>query len=183
MVSTENLVFGIMMAPEEVIKWLKAINPICKGYTQALADAGADIIQMSEPSASTDLLSPDMFDEYAGAFVRDSLACVKGASSILHICGNTEPILENMIATKVTGLSIEEKVDPKAAVKKVGKKTVLIGNVGVVNPLLQGTPEECYRHGKIVKEAGFDVVAPGCGLSALIKNENLLALVKAVKEN
>lgn len=183
MVSTENLVFGIMMAPEEVTKWLKAVNPICKAYTQALADAGADIIQMSEPSASTDLLSPDMFDEFAGCYVKDSLASVKGANSILHICGNTEPILENMIATKVTGLSIEEKVDPKVAVKKVGKKTVLVGNVGVVNPLLQGTPEDCYKHGRIVKEAGFDVVAPGCGLSALISNDNLKALVKAVKDN
>ena len=29
--------------------------------------------------------------------------------------------------------------------------------------------------------AGFDVVSPGCGLSALISNDNLAALVKAVK--
>jgi [methyl-Co(III) methanol-specific corrinoid protein]:coenzyme M methyltransferase len=183
MVSTENLVFGILMAPDEVTKWLDAVNPICKAYSQALADAGADVIQMSEPSASTDLLSPDMFDDYAGKYLKSSLASVKNAFSVLHICGNTEPILDNMIATKVSGLSIEEKVDPKAAVKKVNKRAFLVGNVGVVNPLLQGTPEDCYKHGKIVKEAGFDVVAPGCGLSALIKNENLLALVKAVKEN
>ncbi|MCL1904553.1 MAG: MtaA/CmuA family methyltransferase [Methanomassiliicoccaceae archaeon] len=182
MVSTENLVFGIMMAPEEVTKWLKVVTPICKGYTQALADAGADIIQMSEPSASTDLLSPDMFDEFAGGYCKESLATVKGAYSVLHICGNTTPILNNMVATGVTGLSIEEKVDPKEGVKIVNKKAALIGNVGVVNPLLQGTPEDCYKHGKIVKEAGFDVVAPGCGLSALIPNANLLALVKAVKE-
>ncbi|MCL2143813.1 MAG: MtaA/CmuA family methyltransferase [Methanomassiliicoccaceae archaeon] len=183
LVSTENLVFGIMMAPEEVLKWLKAVTPVCKAYTQALSDAGADVIQMSEPSSSTDLLSPDMFDEYSGSFVKDSLACVKDAFSILHICGNTTPILSNMIATGVSGLSIEEKVDPKEGVKKVNKKAALIGNIGVVNPLLQGTPEDCYRHGRIVKEAGFDVVAPGCGLSALISNDNLKALVKAVMDD
>ncbi|MDR2866194.1 MAG: MtaA/CmuA family methyltransferase [Methanomassiliicoccaceae archaeon] len=181
LVSTENLVFGIMMAPDEVKKWVDAVNPISKAYTQALADAGADVIQMSEPSASTDLLSPEMFDEFAGAYLAKSLAPVKNAFSVLHICGNTAPILENMVATKVSGLSIEEKVDPKAAVKAVGKKTVLIGNVGCVNPLLQGTPDDCMKHGKIVREAGFDVVAPGCGLSALTKNENLIALVKGVK--
>ena len=182
LVSTENLVFGIMMAPEEVTKWIKAVNPICKAYTQALADAGADVIQMSEPSASTDLLSPDMFDEYAGCYLKESLAAVKGASSILHICGNTTPILNNMIATGVTGLSIEEKVDPKEAVRIVAKRVALVGNVGCVNPLLMGTPDECYKHGKIVREAGFDVVAPGCGLSALTKNDNLIALVKSIKE-
>jgi [methyl-Co(III) methanol-specific corrinoid protein]:coenzyme M methyltransferase len=181
MVSTENLVFGILMAPDEVTKWLKKVTPICKAYTQALADAGADVIQMSEPSSSTDLLSPDMFNEFSGVYVKDSLASVKNAFSVLHICGNTTDILDNMIATKVSGLSIEEKVDPKVGVKKIAKRAFVVGNVGVVHPLLQGTPEDCFNHGKIVKEAGFDVVSPGCGLSALIKNDNLKALVKAVK--
>jgi len=181
LVSTENLVFGIMMAPEEVTKWVEAVTPICKGYTQALIDAGADIVQMSEPSSSTDLLSPDMFDEYSGKYVKDSLGAAKNGSTVLHICGDTLPIIDNMIATKVTGLSIEEKVDPVAAVKKVKKRAALIGNVGVVFPLLQGTPADCMEHAKKVAAAGFNVVSPGCGLSALINSDNLKALVKGVK--
>jgi len=181
LVSTENLVFGIMMAPEEVVKWVDAVNPICKAYSQALSDAGADIIQMSEPSASTDLLSPDMFEDYAGKYVRTSLAATKGASSILHICGDTLPIIDHMIATKVTGMSIEEKVDPAAAVKAVNGRAALVGNVGVVFPLLQGTPADCEKQGQICAKAGFNVVSPGCGLSALIGNDNLKALVKGVK--
>ena len=181
LVSTENLVFGIMMAPEEVTKWVDAVNPICKGYCQALADAGADIIQMSEPSASTDLLSPDMFDDYAGNYVKASLAATKGASSVLHICGDTLPIIDQMIGTGVTGLSIEEKVNPADAVAKVNKRAALIGNVGVVFPLLQGTPADCKKQGEIVAKAGFNVVSPGCGLSALISDENLKALVAGVK--
>ncbi|MCL2607075.1 MAG: MtaA/CmuA family methyltransferase [Methanomassiliicoccaceae archaeon] len=183
LVSTENLVFGIMMAPDEVTKWIKAVNPLCKAYTQALSDAGADVIQMSEPSASTDLLSPDMFDDYAGSYLKECLASVKDAFSVLHICGNTTPLIDHMVGTGVSGLSIEEKVDPKEGVRLVNKRAFVVGNVGVVNPLLQGTPEDCYKHGKIVKEAGFDVVSPGCGLSALISNDNLKALVKAVKDN
>jgi [methyl-Co(III) methanol-specific corrinoid protein]:coenzyme M methyltransferase len=181
LVSTENLVFGIMMAPEEVSKWVEAVTPICQGYSQALIDAGADIVQMSEPSASTDLLSPDMFDDYAGKYVKTSLAAVKGGMSVLHICGNTMPIIDKMIDTGVTGLSIEEKVNPVEAVKKVNKRAALIGNVGVVFPLLQGTPAECLEHGKAVKAAGFNIVSSGCGLSALIATENLKALVKSVK--
>lgn len=181
LVSTENLVLYIMVDPDLVHKWVKAANVICKGYSQALADAGADVVQMSEPSASTDLLSPDMFDEYAGAYVKECLAPVKGATGVLHICGNTTDILNNMINTGVKALSIEEKVVPEEAVKIVNGRAALIGNVGVVNPLLQGTPADCMAHGKRCAAAGFDVVSPGCGLSALIKDENLAALVKAVK--
>ncbi len=181
LVSTENLVLYIMVEPELVHKWVKAANVICTGYSQALADAGADVVQMSEPSASTDLLSPDMFDEYAGAYVKTCLAPVKGATGVLHICGNTTDILNNMINTGVKALSIEEKVVPEDAVKIVNHRAALIGNVGVVNPLLQGTPADVLAHGKRCAAAGFDVVSPGCGLSALISNDNLAALVKAVK--
>ncbi len=181
MVNTENLVFAILMEPDEVVKWVDAANVICKGYTQALADAGADVIQMSEPSASTDLLSPDMFDDYAGKYLKDSLASVKDAFSVLHICGDTYPLIDNMINTGVTTLSIEEKVDPVKGVEKIAGRVSVVGNVGVVHPLLQGTPADVLEHGKAVAAAGFNVVSPGCGLSALIPNENLEALVKSVK--
>ena len=149
--------------------------------TQALSDAGADVVQMSEPSASTDLLSPDMFDEYAGYYMGDSLASVKGATGVLHICGNTTDILNNMINVGVKALSIEEKVVPEEGVKIVNKRAALIGNIGVVNPLLQGTPADCAAHAKRCAAAGFDVISPGCGLSALIADENLAAIVKAIK--
>ncbi|MCG7845011.1 MAG: methylcobamide--CoM methyltransferase, partial [Methanomassiliicoccales archaeon] len=181
LVSTENLVLYIMVDPPLVKKWTAAANVICKGYSQALADAGADVVQMSEPSASTDLLSPDMFDEYAGYYMGDSLAPLTGATGVLHICGNTTDILNNMINVGVKALSIEEKVVPEEGVKIVNKRATLIGNVGVVNPLLQGTPADVLAHGKRCAAAGFDIVSPGCGLSALISNDNLAALVKAVK--
>ena len=181
MVSTENLVFGIMMNPEMVIKWIDAVNPIVKAYSQALADAGADIIQMSEPSSSTDLLSPDMFTEYSGNYVKTSLACVNGADSVLHICGDTSEIIPLMADTGVTGISVEEKVDSAEAVRIAAGRVACVGNVGVVNPLLQGTPEDCAAAAKRIAEAGFNVISPGCGLSALIKDENLFALVKAIK--
>ena len=181
LVSTENLVFGIMMDPDKVKEWVDAVNPIIKTYSQALADAGADVIQMSEPSASTDLLSPDMFTEYSGSYVKSSLACVNGADTVLHICGDTLPILDLMCDTGVTGLSIEEKVDSVEAVKHVNGRAALVGNVGVVFPLLQGTPADCEAAGKRIAAAGFNIVSPGCGLSALIPGDNLKALVKGVK--
>ncbi|MDR0508617.1 MAG: MtaA/CmuA family methyltransferase [Candidatus Methanoplasma sp.] len=181
MVSTENLVFGMMMAPEEVTRWTAAMNPVVKAYTQALADAGADAIQMSEPSASTDMLAPDMFESASGMYIRKSLATVKGAFSVLHICGDTYPILDGMISTGVTGLSIEEKVDPFKATEKVKKRAALVGNVGSVRPLLQGTPAEVKEAAINTAKAGFSVVSSGCGIATGTPNANMQALVDAVK--
>jgi len=181
MINTENMVFGMMMCPEEVAKWTAAINPVVKAYTQALSDAGADVIQMSEPSGSTDMLAPDMFEPASGMYVKDSLACVKDAFSVLHICGDTFPILDGMIATGVKGLSIEEKVDPFKATEKVGKRAALIGNVGSVRPLFQGTPEEVKVAAKNCAKAGFSVISSGCGIATATTDENMQALVDAVK--
>lgn len=181
LVSTENLIFGVMMDPDKVKEWVDVVNPIIKVYSQALVDAGADIIQMSEPSASTDLLSPEMFPEYSGSYVKNSLASIDGVYSVLHICGDTKQIINPMIDTGVTGISIEEKVDSAEAVEIANGRAALVGNVGVVFPLLQGTPADCEAAGKRISAAGFNVVSPGCGLSALIPGDNLKALVKGVK--
>jgi uroporphyrinogen-III decarboxylase len=53
--------------------------------------------------------------------------------------------------------------------------------VGVVKPLLQGTPEEVRQAALRSVDAGFNIISAGCGLSALIKKENLQAMVDAVK--
>jgi len=181
MINTENMVFGLMMAPEEVTKWVDAINPVVTAYTQALSDAGADVIQMSEPSASTDMIAPDMFQDASGKYINTCLASVKDAFSVLHICGDTYPVLDQMIATGVTGLSVEEKVDPFKAADKVAKRAALIGNVGSVRPLFQGTPEEVKVAAINSAKAGFSVISSGCGIAAATPDANMMALVEAIK--
>lgn len=180
LVSTENLVFGMMMAPEEVDKWVDAVTPIVKAYTQALLDAGADIVQCSEPSASTDMLAPDMFEEAAGKAVKHSLAECSGMT-VLHICGDTYPILDQMAGTGVTGLSIEEKVDPFKAMEKVAGSIAMVGNVGSVRPLFQGTPEEVKKASIHSAEAGFNVISSGCGIAVGTPDANMQAMVDAIK--
>ncbi|MEE3400508.1 MAG: MtaA/CmuA family methyltransferase [Methanomethylophilus sp.] len=184
MVSTENLIFGMMMAPEEVDKWTAAITPYCKEYAQALIDNGADIIQMSEPSGSTDMLAPEMFQEAAGRAVTASLGATNGGlGNILHICGDAYPIIDQMAACgpSVKGISIEEKVDPYKAVEKVGGKTVLVGNVGSLKPLFQGTPEEVKEGVFKSCDAGFNIISSGCGIAPATSDENMRAFVEAVK--
>jgi [methyl-Co(III) methanol-specific corrinoid protein]:coenzyme M methyltransferase len=136
---------------------------------------------MSDPSASTDMMSAEMFDEFAKPYIKETFAGAEGAKKILHICGNTTVLLDHMIATGADGLSIEEKVNPFEAVKIVDNRCALVGNMGVVRPLLQGTPDDCRQAALQIKEAGFNIVAPGCGLAARVPKANIEAMVKAVK--
>ena len=169
------------MAPEEVSKWVKAVTPLVYGYSQALIDAGADYVQCSEPSASTDMLAPDMFEMAAGDAVKHSLSILKNGGAVLHICGNTEPIIAQMAATGVAGLSVEEKVDSFKAVELAAGKCAMVGNVGSVKPLYQGDAAETAAGAKHSADAGFNVISSGCGIAPATPNENMQAMVDAIK--
>ncbi len=182
LVGTENLLLWMITDPDAVKKFVDVAAKLEKEYVTALAKAGADVIVMSDPSSSTDMLSGELFDQYSKPSIMEAFSDIGKAKSVLHICGNTTTLLDNMIATGANGLSVEEKVTPEDAVRLVGGRAALVGNIGVVRPLLQGTPQECYEHTKRVKEAGFNLIAPGCGLAARVPKVNIEAMVKAAKE-
>ncbi len=182
LVGTENLLLWMIVNPEAVQKFVDIATKIEKAYCTALAKAGADVIVMSDPSSSTDMMSAELFDQYSKPSIKECFEDIGETKSVLHICGNTTVLLDHMIDTGVNGLSIEEKVEPEEAVRLVGGRAALVGNVGVVRPLLQGTPEDCEAAGKRCKEAGFNLIAPGCGLAARVPLVNIQAMVKGAKE-
>ncbi len=180
LVNTENLVFAVFTDPGMPQKWVNTITPYCKAFGEALYEAGADLVQMSEPSASTDILSPDDFTAQSGQFVKKVFSGKKGYS-ILHICGDSAPIIPYMLDTGVTGISVEEKVPPEKAVEIAAKRGCLVGNVGCAFPLFKGTPADVDKAAKASRDAGFNVISAGCGVPIGTPADNIRALVKAIK--
>ncbi|WP_162137691.1 MtaA/CmuA family methyltransferase [Methanomassiliicoccus luminyensis] len=181
LVETGNLLLWCITEPDSVHKFVEAATKFEEKYIAALVAAGADVIVFVDPSASTDMMHPDMFDVFALPYLQRCNAAAKGAKTVLHICGNTTELLDHMIKTGVDGVSIEEKVTPESAVSIVNGRVALVGNVGVVKPLFQGNAADTTEATKRVVAAGFNIVAPGCGLAAKVPKENLVAMVKAVK--
>jgi [methyl-Co(III) methanol-specific corrinoid protein]:coenzyme M methyltransferase len=181
LVGTENLLLWVVTDPEKVHKFVKFTAEYEKEWLKIVDTLGVDLIQMSEPSASWDMLSEDMFREFALPYVREAFSGMENTKKVLHICGNMTEELENMVATGADGLSIEEKSDPYRSVKIVNGRAALVGNVGVVRPLLQGTPEQVREMTLKSVDAGFNIISAGCGLSAMIDKANLKAMVDTVK--
>lgn len=181
LVGTENLVLWTLTEPDVAKKFANYAADYEKMWLNYVETLGIDSIQMSEPTASYDMISPDMFDEFALPNLQRVYKPLKNTMKILHICGNTVPMLKNMVNSGATALSVEEKADSVEAVKIVNKKAALVGNVGVVKPLLQGTPDDVAKAARHSIEAGFNIISAGCGMSALIKKENVWAMVNTAR--
>lgn len=180
LLNAESLIYSVWTDPEMAKKWVGAVAPYCRAFGEALLANGADIVQMSEPSASTDILSPAEFREMSMPNVRHSLGELPGMT-ILHICGDSRGIIPSMFDAGPTGISVEEKVDSYEAIRIADGRGVMVGNVGCAFPLFKGTPADVEAAATKSADAGFDVISAGCGVPIGTPADNIRALVHAVK--
>lgn len=181
LVGAENLMMWTMTEPDLVYKFTGYASDYEKMWLQYVEDnLCIDSVQMSEPTASYDMISPEYFDMFAVKNLRKVYKPLKKTMAILHICGDMLPMLNNMIASGCTACSLEEKTDSAAAVKLADKRAALVGNVGVVPHLLMGTPDVVKQAAIHSADAGFNIISAGCGLSSLIKKENIRAMADAI---
>lgn len=150
-------------------------------YAEAAHEAGADVIAIIDPLASGDFLSFDQFREFA--FPIHRRVCEEserlGIPVILHICGNTNRLLDLIAQSGANGVSIDSSVNVSFAKKVFSGRSAVIGNISTTDILLHGTEEQVRASTERCIEDGIDAVAPGCGLVLQTPLANLKAMVDA----
>jgi [methyl-Co(III) methanol-specific corrinoid protein]:coenzyme M methyltransferase len=111
--------------------------------------------------------------------IHQELTAQVGGPIVLHVCGNCRDRLELFAQTGVDAYHFEWQVDSKEAVRRIGDKLSLVGNVNNPQALLQGTPEDVYRQARYAIEAGVHIIGPECAIPLTTPIENLRAIVEA----
>lgn len=176
----ENFMLWILRKPDYVREFVDFATDVIIEYAKAQYRAGSDIVQIADPTASLELISPDMFRNLAKPAltrVADSL----GGMKVLHICGRTEEIIPDMVETGFDGISIEEA--DIASVKPRVRDVKILGNVSSKKTLPFGSPNEVKAEAKKALKAGVDLLEPSCGIPTITPLENVKALVEAVEED
>jgi uroporphyrinogen decarboxylase len=159
-----------------------------KAYALAKIESGADIIVAGDPTASTTVLSPKMFEQFAFPYLKDLFISVSRAGAIpsLHICGQTTPILEKMADTGAKILELDYQVALKEAKSRVGSRVCIQGNVNPTGALLRGSAAAVLAESKkCISDAaagGGYILSTGCEVPYEAKIANVKALVKAAKD-
>lgn len=176
----KKILVSMHRAPQLVKEFTRIGVDAIAEYADAMFEHGCDAVVIENMFASVDMLGPQGYIQFAAPFDRELIHKLKGPA-ILHVCGNGDKIIDSMIKTGAAGLSIDSRTNAEKAVVVAKGKAAVFGNVDTVKVLTFGTPEGVKEDAHRSTKAGVDGVAPGCALSPLTPNQNIKAMVNAVK--
>lgn len=147
-------------------------------------EAGADVIAISDPSGTGEILGPKYFKEFAVTYINRVIKGLRDASAntgiIVHICGQMSAVYEELSDVLSDVLSFDSVVPMKEARKHLGNR-ILMGNVstyaieyGDVSKV-KALTEHCVK-------SGSDILSPACGLGMRSPINNVKAILEYLKE-
>lgn len=150
-------------------------------FANAMIEAGADVIAISDPSGTGEILGPKFFEEYAVKYLNMLLDGIedKHAGTIVHICGQMRSVYKQIDMVHSDALSFDAVVPMKEARANLGER-VLMGNVSTF-ALEFGNEERIEKLTKFCVKGGSNIISPACGLGTRSPIVNIQAILKTLK--
>jgi uroporphyrinogen decarboxylase len=186
----ENFMMDLALGEQEeqVFKLLDYCRQVVTRYCLAQIEQGAHCTSIGDSPSGPDVISPRYYRKYAYPQVCQLVADLnkEGVKLAYHICGNSTPIIADMVSTGAAILEVDQKADlqtTKAAAR--GQSTVL-GPIDPSDVLALGSPELVTEKSKealeILSPGGRFILGPGCALPANTPDENIDALIEAAHQ-
>jgi len=185
---TENFMMDLLTEDKQVIHdAIDFCRKVGVQFAKLQKDAGAHITSIGDALAGPNLISPELYTEFAWEPERKYTEEIRayGIPFSLHICGDTNKIIKKMGETGADVIEIDWKLDMKLAREVLPETTVLMGNVNPSFPLVLGTESD-------VEQAVARVIADtkgrrlflssGCALGRNTPPANLAAMIAATKK-
>lgn len=151
-------------------------------FGRAQLEAGADVLTISDPSGTGEILGPRMFKKFAVPYLNqivDALKDLADAGIIIHICGRLKGIYQELNALNSDAISFDSISGVKQVAQNVTGKAVM-GNVSTF-ALENSSPEKIERISKHCIHNGVNILSPACGIGPRTGIENIRAMVRAAK--
>jgi uroporphyrinogen decarboxylase len=173
---------------EDAHALLEYSTGITTQFIRLMAETGCHMVSNGDSAAGPSLVSPRIYREFAWPYEKRIVeaAHAAGLPYALHVCGKTEPILEDLAATGSDALELDYKTRAERAAEVLDRtKTTLIGNIDPSAVLALGTPSEIEAKTAelLAVFAGGRrlIVNAGCAIPASTPPENLRAMITAAR--
>lgn len=136
------------------------------------------------PLSSGSLISPAIFSKFVSPYLKPLMQMIREANLpvMIHICGDTEIIIDEIMLLKPDILSVDQLDIPKNAGRFNGK-TLFTGNFST-DLMVKGTTKNiCSETKKLIQSVNYPFLpATGCDVPKVTPKENVIAFIKTVRE-
>lgn len=167
----------------DVLDYCRKVSAV---FAKAQKDAGAHATSIGDALAGPNLISPEMYRDFAWESEKRLTEEVQayGIPFSIHICGNTNGIIQDMGKTGAKILEVDWMLDMKEARQLIPADTVLMGNIDPSFPLVLGSPAEVEQAVKGLIEATHGrrhIISSGCAMGRNTPVANFKAFIAAAR--
>jgi len=180
-IELDDLIKKTVKMPEAVSNVLDTLEEVVVALASIYKKAGADYLTVREMGGAEDVLSPRTFASVIRPHLERVLAALE-SPRVLHICGETNDIIEQMASCGADAISVDQKNRLSESRDKVGADTILMGNIDPYNVMVRGSPNDIDNAVKEAITSGADAIWPGCDIWPTIPRINMEALVTATRK-
>jgi uroporphyrinogen decarboxylase len=154
-----------------------------------MAKTGCQMLSNGDSPAGPDMLSPRLYRQFAFPYEQRVAACSRelGLPYLLHICGKTDRILEDLLLVGADGFELDYKTSARRAHDLFKDRVAFVGNIDPSGVLALGTPELVSEKGREVVGIFSDtprfVLNAGCALPPDTPEANIRALLDCRQSN
>jgi MtaA/CmuA family methyltransferase len=144
----EDWMADLILADEQLVfDLLEYCTEATGQFIRLMAQTGADMVSNGDSPAGPDLISPEMYERFALPFEKKivDVAHSLGLPYTLHICGNTEAILDKMLLTGADAFELDYKTNAQKVFDVFHEKAALIGNIDPSGVLALGSADQVRK--------------------------------------
>ncbi len=176
-----NFYKGMRRNNKELHEYMAFITEQIAHFGLAQIGAGADVIAVSDPGGTGEILGPKFFEEFVVHYLNRLLDKLRDTQTptIVHICGQMRSVYKQVGKIKSDALSFDSLVPIKEAKKHLPGR-VIMGNVSTY-ALEFSTEEKIVAITDHCVASGANIISPACGLGTKSPLPNIRAILKALK--
>lgn len=178
----------VMGEADEVLELLEFCTDVSSQFIRLMAQTGCDMVSNGDSPAGPEMISPEMYEMFALPFEKKivEVAHQCNVPYTLHICGDTEAILNLMLQTGADAFELDNKTDVQKAFDVYHDKACFIGNIDPSAVLAMGSPGLVEKKTlgllDIFSKTNRFILNAGCALPSSTPEVNLRRMIKVARE-
>jgi uroporphyrinogen decarboxylase len=172
---------------EQVVALLEYCTKVTCDMISSMAATGCHMVSNGDSPAGPSMISPRMYRQFALPYEKQCVeeAHKHGLPYCLHICGDTTPILTDMLETGTDSVELDYLTDIEKAHEVCKDRVCFIGNIDPSGVLALGSPDDVRRATEELLAAYSDsprfILNAGCAIPSDTPSENLRAMIAATR--